>query len=483
MCCSARNTPYCALASIHCLIAPFVLLVALSITAAAGAMGSVSATDYPSLQAAIDDNPGGVIHVPPGEYTIDAPLMIQHDRTVLEGFGRIIQTNSDAAIVRIDHADHVVLRDLTLMRPADAPDTEHQGVYAEHSDSLRLEGLRVVDNHTRSSAIRLQSSSNGSITNCEIVNYKRVAIDDRTRSPLLGYAFQCIDGTGIGVVDCVGTSILNNRVLENRMLPTREAAEKHQLGKLVEGQMETKFGELGLWVERAGRAQHWHQGSAILVSGPDSTAFTRISGNYIENAAQGIDIHSDNFICTENTVNHAMMGMKAMHGSRNGIVARNLFSYVDNWGIMVGPGTASRPAQAAEGEQPARESNPDGAIVISGNVISNFGRGHEFWNWGGDGPDAAVGAVIRIERGQLASNPPLSDILVEGNIITNFGKEGVLENGEVTHPKPRYRYTVLIDSPAADSKETHYPVNVRIVDNLFDPGTDGICNVPLPELN
>jgi len=452
------------------------------ITRVALAGGIVSAADYPSLQAAIDENPGRTINVAPGDHTIDAPLTIQHDRTVVEGGGRIVQTNPEAPIVRIASADHVMLRELTLARPAEGPDTDQPGIYAEQSDYLKLKDLRVIDNHSRTAAVRLEASSHGRIENCEVVNYKRITVDDRTLGPLYGYAFRCIDGTGIGVSSCIGTFILNNRIIENRLLPTRETADEHHLGQLTQGKAPTKFGELGRWVEKASFAQHWHQGSAIAVTGPEHTRFTRISGNYIENSAQGIDIHSDNFICTENTVNHGMMGMKAMHGSRNGIIANNLFSHVDLWGIMLGPGAASHHAQTGQDGLSERPANADGGIIVTGNVISDFGGGHEFWNWGGDGPDAAASAVIRIERGQLAANPALSDVLIQGNIITNAGDEGVVKDGQVTNPKPRYRYAVLIETQPADSTEGHYPANIRVGENLFEPGLDGICNVPLPSI-
>jgi hypothetical protein len=240
--------------------------------------------------------------------------------------------------------------------------------------------------------------------------------------------------------------------------------------------MPTKFGELGRTIEQVGFAKIWHQGSAIAVTSPENTAFTRISGNYIENAAQGIDIHSDNFICTENTVNHGMMGMKAMHGSRNGIIAHNVFSHVDNWGIALGPGASSHSAETSNGGQPARESNSDGNVVISGNVISDFGRGHEFWNWGGTGPDAASKAVIRINKGQIPSNPSLTNVLIEGNMITNADEE-LGPRGELIHPKSRYRYAVLIDSPSGDSDDYHYPQNIRMSNNLFAAGQDGISNI------
>jgi hypothetical protein len=450
--------------------------------AAADRPSAVSMADYTSLQAAIDKNPGGTIIVPPGDHSISDSLIIRHDGTALTGFGRILQTNSKAAIVRIDQANNVVLRDLTLARAPDSDDTVEAGVVAEHSDNVNLEGIRVIDNHSYAGSIRLRNCSNGRIENCIIQNYKRVGIDDRTRSPELGYAFQCIDGTGIKVGDCLGTMILNNQIIERRLLPTREIMDKYHLGKLIEGKLPTKFGPLGLWIEKLGFAKHWHQGSAILVSGPEKTTFTRVSGNYIENAAQGMDIHSDNFICTENIVNRGMMGMKAMHGSRNGIIARNIFSHVDNWGIMLGPGTASHSAEAASEGKPAREANSDGTIIIANNVISDFGRGLEFWNWGGDGPDAASSAVFRFERGQMSSNPPLSNVLVEGNILTNSEPE-LRANGEAIHPKPRYNYAILIETQSANGSEHNYPVNIRVLNNLFEPGQKGLCNVPIPSSN
>jgi hypothetical protein len=195
-----------------------------------------------------------------------------------------------------------------------------------------------------------------------------------------------------------------------------------------------------------------------------------------------MDIHSDNFICTENRVNHGMMGMKAMHGSRYAIIANNMFSYVDNWGIMLGPGAASHAAEPAKDGKPGRPANTDGSIVISGNVITNFGQGLEFYNWAGTGKDAATKGAILIERGQIRSNPPLTDILIVGNIVAQSDDE-VGPNGEVIHPKSRYRYALLIDSPPKKDDGYKYPTNIRVHDNLFSPGRDGICNITLPSTN
>jgi hypothetical protein len=93
-----------------------------------------------------------------------------------------------------------------------------------------------------------------------------------------------------------------------------------------------------------------------------------------------------------------------------------------------------------------------------------------------------VSAVIRFDRGQLTSNPPLSDVLVQGNVIMESPEE-LGPDGQVIHRKPRYNYAVLIESRPPGSMDGHYPRNVRIVNNMFPPGQNGICNIPLPETN
>jgi hypothetical protein len=443
---------------------------------------AVSAANYPSLQAAIDANPGGTILIPAGEHKISEALAIRKDGTALTGFGRIVQTDAKTPVVLIDHANNVVLRDLTLARPADAGDTNQAGVLAIGCDNLRIEGVHVLENHSYEASIRLQRCSYGRIENCYVQNYRRIGVDDRTGSDLYGYAFRCIDGTGIDVTESIGTFILNNQIIERRLISTPETKEKYHLGDLIEGKHPTKYGELGRSIEKSGWTSNWHQGAAIHVSSPEQTTFTRISGNYIENSAQGMDIHSDNYICSENTVNHGMMGMKAMHGSRNGIISNNIFSHVDNWGIMLGPGAASHDPEPAKDGKPARPANTDGTVVVSGNIISDFGRGWEFWNWGGTGPDAATSGAILIERGQIRSNPSLSDVLIVGNIVGDTDEE-LDPNGQVVHSKPRYKYAIVIDARPNEENGYHFPKNIRVVDNLFAPGQKGICNIPLPSPN
>ena len=86
---------------------------------------------------------------------------------------------------------------------------------------------------------------------------------------------------------------------------------------------------------------------------------TRILGNHIENAAQGIDLHCDHAIVSQNIVANAFIGMKAMHGSRNVLISGNQFTRNSLWAIGLMPGAA------------ANAENFDGGSIIAINIISD----------------------------------------------------------------------------------------------------------------
>ena len=81
-----------------------------------------------------------------------------------------------------------------------------------------------------------------------------------------------------------------------------------------------------------------------------------------------------------------MMGIKATHGCRHLIISNNLLTHIDLWGILLNPGAASHAAGAAAPDQPVRAENGDGGTIIANNIITNFGYGHEWWNWVGAAP-------------------------------------------------------------------------------------------------
>jgi len=291
----------------------------------------------------------------------------------------------------------------------------------------------------------------------------RISVDDRTGSADWGYAFHCIDGTGIAVHDSQATLIPGNRVIEENLLPTPETKQQFHLGAFVK--KNPQKGVLlsqKVWDEEY--VNNWHQGSAIVVTGPESSDGIQILGNYIENAAQGIDIHADHVTVSQNIVNNAFMGMKAMHGSRHVLILGNQFIKNDLWSIGLMPGAASHAAKPGPKAQPAVHDNGDGGSIIAHNIISQFGYGHAHWIWGSDG------TPLRFDTGQQPDDPPLSEVIVQGNLVYDTGRDQLAADGQVSTESPRYVYAVRVSS---DAKGLHFS------NNLFHPGTGGISNVEL----
>ncbi|MDZ4290112.1 MAG: right-handed parallel beta-helix repeat-containing protein [Prosthecobacter sp.] len=420
----------------------------------------LSAANYPSIQAALDANPGRVIHIPAGDHIISAKISLRTPGCGLRGPGRIIQTNPEAPIIAIENIQGARLSELTLTRPEGKQDTRNEAVVAIKCRDLWLDRLQVIDNRTISGAIAIRESTGTRIRDCLVRNYMRISVDDRTASDAYGYAFKCIDGTGISVSYSPGTLIQGNRVIEENLLPTPEIQQKFDLGKFVKKNA-VKGSLMSQKVWDAERVDNWHQGSAIIVTAPEISDAVQILGNSIENAAQGIDIHSDHVIIQGNIINNAFIGMKAMHGSRHVLIIGNQFIKNDLWSIGLMPGAASHPALPAADGKPAVPPNVDGGSIIANNIISEFGHGHAHWIWGDHGNP------LRFENGQMPDDPPLTDVIIQGNIIYNTGRDEAAEADRV----PRFRHAVRI---SAGVQGLHFS------NNLFHAGKEAISNIPLP---
>ncbi len=422
--------------------------VALCLLAATTHAQPISVSDYPSIQAAVNANPGQVIVIPEGDHRISEPIFITSDYTVLRGPGTIVQADDDTRILAIEECSGVTIEGITLTRPDGARETTERGILAISCERLRIDSVRVIDNHSNRGAIELNSCRDVDVIGCEVLNYKRITTDDRTKSPEYGYAFRCIDGTGIWVDRCVGVRIVGNRIADDRLLPTQEFAEAEGLGE-VTARNETLGRLASHTVARDGRVKNWHQGSAILVTAPRDTRDVTIERNTIHNAAQGIDIHADKVDIIGNVVDHAFMGVKVLHGSSDVRVTGNVLKAIDLWGILLGPGSASG------------EGNVQTRIEVSGNIIADMGTGHEYWNWWEDDPNAHSPSALRLNSPPLPENPPMTDVSVTGNIVTS------------RNPKaPGYRWAAWIGYP-------ELPDTWRFSDNLFTPGASGISNVKL----
>lgn len=404
--------------------------------------GEPSTATYESIQAALDANPGKIIFVPAGDHPITEKIRIRGERSGLCGPGRLIQMNTNQPIIEIENADAAEIRDLTLTRPDGYRETALEGIVGIRCRDLVIENVRVLDNRTRSGAITLRECAGARISRCTVRNYMRVSVDDRTRSPHWGYAFNCTDGTGISVVQCSGTLIEGNRVTEENLRPTPEIRAKYKLGDWVK-----KNPEKGTIInqeawERA-YSDNWQQGSGIVVSAPEASDLTRVLGNHIQSAAQGMDIHCDHVIVANNIIVNSFMGMKAMHGSRNVLIIGNQFVRNSLWSIGLMPGAASH------------AKNADGGSIIANNIISDFGHGDANWIWGnGRSP-------FKFDSGQEPDDPPLTDVIIQGNVVHSVGA-------------PRYRYAVVID------RGPNAPRGLHFSNNLLPPGSEGVSNMELP---
>jgi hypothetical protein len=406
--------------------------------------GEIRATDYASIPAALAANPHKMVFVPAGDHVITEKIRLRGERSGLHGPGRIIQQNPDQPILEIENAGGVELREITLTRPEGRTETHSEAIRAQNCRDLVIENVKVINNRTNSGAILVTDSAGTRISRCLVRNYMRVSVDDRTKGETSGYAFRCTDGTGIMVRYSKDTLIEGNRVIEENYFPTKACRDQFKLGDFVKKNPE-KGPNLSDRDWEAGFTDNWRQGSAIQVTAPETSDFTRILGNHLENAAQGIDLHCDHAIVSHNMVNHAHIGMKAMHGSRNLVITANQFIRNDLWAIGLMPGSAAHPAQ--EG----KAANADGGSIIAHNLISAFGHGDARWIWGEER------SPFKFDSAQEPDDPPLTDVLIQGNLVDNSGP-------------PRYIHAVIISNEPTGPKRLHFS------GNLFPPGTRGICN-------
>ena len=423
--------------------------------------------DGSEIQKALDAHPGTPVYLTAGDHEISQPIRLSGKNSGLYGPGRIIQINPNAPILEIIGCDHAQVRDLTLLRPEGKMETSEPGIRVAKSINVTLSDVQVMDNRSDLASILVENCGLLQVCDCSIQNYSRIAVDDRTASINYGYAFNCINGAGLIVRNTKNILIKGNRIIETVMIPTPELKAKYHLGSFVK-----KNAQKGRVIKQedwdAGYVNNWHQGSALQVTSPEVSDCVQIVDNYIENAAQGIDIHADHVIVAQNIVNNAFIGMKAMHGSRNVLIIGNQFIKNDLWSIGLMPGTNSHGAsQSIDPGKPSASANVDGYSIVANNIISDFGYGNSHWMWG------SIGAPLKFDSTPLPDVPPLSNVLVQGNVVYDPGHDQVIVDGAPRIERPRYKYAVTIGGGNGAPKNLHFS------NNLLDSGSDGISNVEL----
>jgi hypothetical protein len=444
------------------------LFTCLSISLApAPAQADIQSTDYPSLQAAIDANPGRTIYVPNGDHQLTETVMIKTSGTELCGPGRLVMSDASKDIINVREANDVTIRDIKLIRPPGKGDGGRNGIHAASCERLTIDGVSVINNCGENAGLKIEHCTWLTVRNCLVRDYKAVIVEDRTQHA--GYAFRCVDGNGMKFMDCQGAQITNNRIIETVFRATKENRDKYELGK-VTVISERSGVTIPESIKESRYTSNWHQGSAVFFG--ERGNYSVLSGNYIENAAQGFDIHADYVTVTGNIVNGAVVGAKAMHGSKHVIISNNQFSRVDLYGIMLAPGLASHAAIEASGEQPAKGANVDGGTVIMGNIISDYGFGDQYWS-SASSPGASRYA-ISLEAGQEPDDPPLRDVAIVNNVVYDTGRDQVIVDGRPQVVSPRYDFALMVQYNESDRQ------TLKIHGNIFHPGSAGVSNVELP---
>jgi hypothetical protein len=439
------------------------------------ATASDSVGDYPSIQEALDRNPGRRLFVPAGDHVISDAVRIHTDHGGLWGPGRIVSRNSGADIIVVENASDVQVRDVILARAEGRQDTDRAAVAVSNVTNVVLSGLTIADNWTSEACIRIRNANGVQVRECSIRDYCRIAVDDRRRNPThpdyenYGYAFNCIAGNGLIVSASTAVAIVGNRIIETRLLPTPESKARYHLGQFI-----ARDSQKGRVVPQsawdAGYVNNWNQSRGMGVTTSNGTDWVQILGNYIENAGQGVDLHCDHVILAQNIVNNSHIGMKAMHGARNVLVLANQFVKSDLWSINLMPGTQSTPAMAADGKHAASGANIDGHSIVASNIISDFGYGNAHWIWG----DSAGLAPIRFNAAPLPENPVFDGVIVDGNVVLDTGRDGVIVDGKPRTEPPRYAYAIYVATGVGA------PRDVKLSHNLLHPGTKGTSNIAVP---
>jgi hypothetical protein len=150
----------------------------------------------------------------------------------------------------------------------------------------------------------------------------------------------------------------------------------------------------------------WHQGAGIGVQDPSRTALTLVDGNYVENAAQAFDVHSDFMVVTNNQISNCYTGIKVFHGSRGVIISNNIIQRPGKYGIMLRPGSNSFDAAAAKDGQPAREENVQRGLIIANNIITDMGYDDEHWRLWNDDPTETSPSASRLAQAPKTITAP-----------------------------------------------------------------------------
>jgi parallel beta-helix repeat protein len=361
-----------------------------------GARPAIDASQYPTLQAAIDALPagGGLVRIPAGTFEIKSPLRITQEDVLLEGEGtatHIKNVNSDgkpailigAASLEKDPKAKLWRIQLANLRVTGNEKSGH-GILAVNINEIFLHGVTV--SYHGQDGIRLD--------NC----YE----DPRVSNSLLTYN----KGSGLHLAGCHDIVVSGNQFEENQdALKCLDSFNLCMTGNNLDD----------------------HLGNGVVI---ENTYGSVVSGNMIEECngtAIILDRDCYGITLSSNVIAHEVTGGIDLRDAHGCAVSANTFTIVKAKALVIGPksgritvtGNNFSNSYIGEGGQKRQKTDSAAAgivllgtsdIAISGNVFSGLST-----------------KALSLEGG------PSSRILFSNNIVTeNESEHGKLEKSLVS---------------------------------------------------
>ena len=151
---------------------PFISTFAILLTCLSASMSPTAAqadiqsTDYPSLQAAVDANPGRMIYVPNGDHLLTETVMIKTSGTGLCGPGRLVMTDASKDIINVRESNDVTIRDIRLFRERGKHEGGRNGIHAADCKDLTVDGIVVTNNCGENAGLKMERCTRLMVRNC-----------------------------------------------------------------------------------------------------------------------------------------------------------------------------------------------------------------------------------------------------------------------------------------------------------------------------
>lgn len=380
-------------------IFPLLLLLATAgflISPLQAAPKTIRASEFDSLQAAFDALPteGGIVHLPPGTFTISEPLVIDTPETRIQGAGPATH------IKNVNKAGKPAL----ILRPPNGEKDSNARIWR-----VELANFRISGNPKSGDGVRAEG--------IQEIYINGLSVDHH-------------GGHGIHLIDCYEDPRITDSIITYNKKAGLNINACHDI--VVNGNQFEENNNALVCIDSfnlcmSGNNIDDHLGNGVVI---ENTYGSVVSGNMIEEC-QGMAIILDRdcygITLSANVIAHEMKGGIDLRDAHGCAVSANTFVIVHKFGVRVGPqsgritiaannfsnsyigeGKTKRPTDA---KKPIRRDSGVGVVIEKANKITISGNTFSGMN---------AEAVLAKDQ--------CRGILVTGNVITAWG---LREEGDV----------------------------------------------------